>query len=71
MEIKNRKRFRKWVWGVAFFPIVAVLLVLLLVWMFADIPSFEELEDPQSNLATQIIAEDGTMINSFHVENRS
>lgn len=71
MEIKNRKRFRKWVWGVAFFPIVAVLLVLLLVWMFADIPSFEELEDPQSNLATQIIAEDGTIINSFHVENRS
>lgn len=71
MEIKNRKRFLKWVWAIAFLPVSATLLALLLVWAFSDIPSFEELEDPQSNLATQIIAEDGTLLNTFHVENRS
>ncbi len=54
-----------------FSPIIVILISLLLVWMFADIPSFEELEDPQSNLATQIIADDGTLLNTYHVENRS
>ena len=71
MEIKNRKRVVKWVWILAFSPVVMVLAALLCVGIFADIPSFEELEDPKSNLATQIISEDGTVINTFHIENRS
>ncbi|MBQ6311565.1 MAG: transglycosylase domain-containing protein [Bacteroidales bacterium] len=71
MKVKNRKRFLKWLWLIVFSPVLLVLLLLLLVWMFADIPSFEELEDPQSNLATQIIADDGTLLNTYHVENRS
>ena len=71
MKVKNRKRFLKWLWLIVFSPIILVLLALLAVWIFADIPSFEELEDPQSNLATQIIADDGTLLNTYHVENRS
>lgn len=71
MVIKNKKRVRKWLWIIAFSPIVLILAILLFVWMFADIPSFAELEDPQSNLATQILAEDETIINTFHVENRA
>ena len=71
MEIKNKKRFVKWLWILAFSPVAMVLLALLCVGIFADIPSFEELEDPKSNLATQIISEDGTVINTFHIENRS
>ena len=71
MEIKNRNKIRKWIWLAAFSPVILILLALLLVWTFADIPSFEELEDPQSNLATQIIADDGTILNTYHVENRS
>ena len=70
-KIKNRKRFIKWLWIIVFSPIILILLALLFVWIFADIPSFEELEDPQSNLATQIIAEDGTLLNTYHIENRS
>ena len=43
-----------------------------MVWAFADIPSFEDLENPDSNLATQVIADDGTTIlSTFHIENRS
>ena len=71
MKINNRKRFVKWLWIIVFSPIILILAALLFVWMFADIPSFEELEDPQSNLATQIIAEDGTLLNTYHIENRS
>ncbi|HBG24487.1 MAG TPA: penicillin-binding protein, partial [Rikenellaceae bacterium] len=39
--------------------------------MFADIPSFEELEDPKNNLATEVISEDGEILTTFHIENRS
>lgn len=71
MVIKNKKRVRKWLWLIVFSPIILLLLIVLYVWMFADIPSFAELEDPQSNLATQILGYDETIINTYHVENRA
>ena len=48
-----------------------VIGLLAMVWAFADIPSFEELENPDSKLATQVIAEDGEILTTFHIENRS
>ncbi len=71
MKIKNKKRFIKWLWIIAFAPIVLILVSLLFVGLFADIPSFEELEDPKSNLATQILSQEGEVLNTFHIENRS
>ena len=71
MKIKDKKKFLKWFWIIAFSPLALILLCLLSVGIFADIPSFEELEDPKSNLATQILAIDGTVLNTFHIENRS
>ena len=38
---------------------------------FGVMPSFEELENPQTNLATQIISCDGKVLGSYYVENRS
>ena len=52
-------------------PVSLFVLLILLVWAFADIPSFEELENPDSKLATQVIAEDGEVLTTFHIENRS
>ncbi len=63
----------RWIWIVAFAP-VAVLLVMLLLTaagLFGRMPSFEELENPKSNLATEIYSEDGKVIGSFFVQNRS
>ena len=67
MEIKNRKKVVKWLWALAFAPVAMVLLALLLVGIFADIRACEELEDPKSNLATQILSDDGTVLSTFHV----
>ncbi len=39
--------------------------------MFANLPSFEELEDPKSYLATELLSEDGQVIGTYHIENRS
>ena len=50
---------------------MSLVALIGLVWAFADIPSFEELENPDSKLATQVIAEDGEILTTFHIENRS
>ena len=39
--------------------------------IFGTMPSFEELENPQTNLATEIISCDGKVLGSYYVENRS
>ena len=71
MKDSVKKKITKWFWILLVTPILLIVLLLLLVWAFADIPSFEELENPDSKLATQIIAEDGEILNTFHIENRS
>ena len=38
---------------------------------FGSMPSFEELENPQSNLATEVISSDGVVLGTFFIENRS
>ena len=60
-------------WIVAAIPVVGLALMLILTSMgaFGRIPSFEELENPKSNLATEIYSEDGKVIGTFFVQNRS
>lgn len=38
---------------------------------FGFMPSFEELENPKSNIATEIISADNNILGKFYVENRS
>ena len=54
----------------------ALLLVVVFFFCvakgaFGTMPTFEELENPQTNLATQIISCDGKVLGSYYVENRS
>jgi len=61
----------KWLWRIVLYPIALIFIIILFVSLFAKIPSFEELEDPESNLATLLISEDGKTFSTFHLENRS
>lgn len=59
-------------WTCFAMPVLVVLCSILWIWLGADIPSFEELESPKSNLATQVLGDDGsTVLSTFHIENRS
>ena len=71
MKDNVKKKIIKWFWILFISPIVLVAVLIGLVWAFADIPSFEELENPDSKLATQVIAEGGEILTTFHIENRS
>ena len=71
--IKDKNNIIKALWIVAFAPVALIFLMLLLAatGLFGRIPSFEELENPKSNLATEIYGEDGHVIGTFFVQNRS
>ena len=63
----------RWFWIVLCAPVALILLLLLLTRLgaFGKLPTFEELENPKSNLATEIYSDDGEMIGSFFIQNRS
>ena len=71
MNENSRKKWIKWMWILVFSPFAALFLFIFFVGLFAEIPSFEELENPKSKLATELISEDGAVINTYHIENRS
>ena len=55
---------------------MGVLSVYLLFYginheWFGPMPTFEELENPETNLATEIISCDGKLLGTYYIENRS
>jgi len=68
-----RHKFLLWFWGVAAAPFVLLLLIFSFIGLgvFGPLPTFEQLENPSSNLATEIISEDGQLLGTFYVQNRS
>ena len=55
---------------------IGILVVILFFFcvakgLFGTMPTFEELENPQTNLATEIISCDGKVLGTYYVENRS
>jgi len=62
--------FIKWFWILFFSGVLAVFLVFLLAaWgAFGEMPTFERLENPQTNLATEIISSDGATLGKFYLD---
>ena len=55
---------------------VFLLLIILFFFcvakgVFGTMPTFDELENPRTNLATEIISADGKVLGTYHIENRS
>ncbi len=69
-EKKNFFRFIKWFWILfASGVLLAILLFLLAGWgAFGDMPTFERLENPQTNLATEIISSDGKTLGKYYLD---
>ena len=51
--------------------LVAIFIFLLAGWgAFGKMPTFEELENPETNLATEIFSSDGKTLGKYYSENR-
>ncbi len=63
-------KFIKWFWilfASGFF--LAILVFLLASWgAFGEMPTFERLENPQTNLATEIISSDAKTLGKFYLD---
>jgi len=60
-------------WSLYALPIVAFIVVMILIGTgkMGFMPGFEQLENPQTNLASEIITEDGEQLGKYFVENRT
>ncbi|GGG39394.1 penicillin-binding protein 1A [Croceivirga lutea] len=63
-------RFIKWFWMLFLTVFLLVFLVFLLAsWgVFGKLPTFEILENPQTNLATEFISSDGETLGKIYLE---
>ena len=70
------QRFKKYI--IAFWSLFFLFMVVPVIFMFAvskgllgPLPSFDELENPHSNQATEIYSADSVLLGKFYKENRS
>ena len=73
VAVKDINYYKIKFWKLFFYGCgVLVLFFALASWgFFGSMPSFEDLENPESNLATEIFASDGVTLGKFYNENRT
>ncbi len=67
------KKYTKWLWRIFLGGIAFVFLLFLFTsfGLFGKLPTFEQLENPKNDLATQLISIDGETIGKYFTENRT
>ncbi|RPD96426.1 penicillin-binding protein [Aureibaculum marinum] len=67
------KKYTKWLWILFFsgFGFITLLFLLGSLGVFGPLPSFEELENPENNLATEVISIDNKTLGKYFNENRT
>ena len=70
---KDITYYKKKFWKIFFYGLGGVMVFFLFAsWgLLGSMPSFEDLENPDSNLATEIIASDGAILGKYYEQNRS
>ncbi|HWB27179.1 MAG TPA: transglycosylase domain-containing protein [Chitinophagaceae bacterium] len=66
------KKAKKYIWRAFFLGLTLfVLLILFADWgLFGKMPSIEELQNPTASLASQVYADDGTIMGKYYLEDR-
>ena len=77
IQTKNTEKdityYKNKFWKIFFYGLGGLLLFFLFAsWgLFGSMPSFEDLENPDSNLATEVISSDGVVLGKYFEKNRS
>jgi len=73
MKVTSVKQKVFSIWLIVLSPVIllSVILYLTSLGFFGALPTFEELESPKNNLATEIISSDGVVLGKYFFENRS
>ena len=60
-----------WIIFFSLLLLVVLFFICVATGVFGTMPTFEELENPRTNLATEIYSADGKVLGTYYVENRS
>lgn len=76
MSVRNKKfvlNFQYGFWGLFIFVTLLVIITFILIGVefFGPMPTFEELENPKSNLASEVISEDNVLLGTYYIQNRT
>jgi penicillin-binding protein 1A len=76
MTAKIKSNFRKhilrfWILYVSSLAVIALFFLFISLGWLGYMPSLEELENPRSNLASEIYSADQQLLGKFYIENRS
>lgn len=71
-EDKYRK-YKIWFWAIFATPFVLIIAIFILISfeLFGPMPSFEELENPENNLAAEVYSADGVLLGKYFFQNRT
>ncbi|MDQ3110232.1 MAG: transglycosylase domain-containing protein [Bacteroidota bacterium] len=64
------KRLIRLFWIVLLTPVIGLVVLISGIALFADLPDIEQLQNPESNLATVCYSSDGKELGRFYLENR-
>src|SRR5262245_893201 len=70
---KSSRRFVRIFWYCVVGSVCLFILMLILaaVGAFGKMPSFEEIENPHSSIATEVYSSDGVLLGKYYYQNRS
>ena len=60
-------------WSLYALPVVLFIVIMFLIGngKMGFMPDFDQLENPQTNLASELITEDGELLGKYFIENRT
>ncbi len=64
---RNRRRAMWIFWSIFSFPFlfIGTLIILVVCGAFGSLPSFEELENPNNNLTTEVVSSNGVVLGTY------
>jgi penicillin-binding protein 1A len=68
----SAKKYVKYIWMIVLAPLALIFLIVSLtaLGVFGDLPTFEELENPNSSLASEVYSADNKTLGKYYIQNR-
>lgn len=72
-KVKNRNISRKKIYQISAGALILILItgISYLIYLFQALPSIQELENPQTAIASELRSRDGAVLDRYFVENRT
>jgi penicillin-binding protein 1A len=69
----SKKFYIRAFWTIIALPFIALIIIFSLISFeaFGPMPTFEDLENPDNNLASQVFSEDDKLLGKYYYQNRS